>query len=200
MNLPVEPQLPDPLDSFENSMEQPIPLPPEIDLYADPLCRQLDAHESSIENQDPLGLPLSDALHGVLDSLENSVEQQGPLEPNSEQVLPTRDLANSGTGRFGLQGQVGGPEVRESNQDSKETSAESQHSARIPKMRGRGGSGVRNSSDESGQYCYLHEKWVTEDECESCPDFEEDEFALENRDEKRCKHSIFRAPSNGSPV
>ena len=192
MNLFADPQFPDPLDAFENSMEQPIPLPPEMDLYTDPLCRQLDAFEASIENQAPLGLPLSDSLHGVLDSLENSVEQQDPLEPSSGQVLPTEDLANSGAGRFGLQGQVRGPEAKEPIQDSEETSAGSQHSARIPKMRGRGGSGVRNSSDESGHYCYLHEAWVTEDECESCPDFEEDEYASEDEDEKRCKHSSFR--------
>lgn len=70
-------------------MEQPIP--PEMDLYADPLCKQLDAFEASIENQDPLDLPLSDPLHGVLDSLVNSVGQDS-LEPSSGQVLPTEDI------------------------------------------------------------------------------------------------------------
>ena len=190
MNLPADLQFPDPLDVFENSLRQWMPL--EMNLSADLLYRQLDALEASIENQNPLGLPLSDPLRGILDSLENSVEQQDSLEWGSGQVLSTEDLSNSGTGRFSLRGQVGGPEAEESIQNSEETSAMRQHTERVSKMRGRGGSRVRNSSGESGHYCYLHEAWVTEDECESCPDFEEDEYASEDEDEKRCEHSIFR--------
>ena len=56
---------------------------------------------------------------------------------------------------------------------------------------------IRRVSDsiaraEAAYGAYLHDAWMTEDECESCPDFEEDEYASEDEDEKRCKHSIFR--------
>jgi hypothetical protein len=190
MNLPTDPQFLDSLDAFENSMKQWVP--PEIDLPADQLCRQLDALEASIENQNPLGSPLSDPFYGVLDNMGKSVEQQDSLEPGSGQVLPTEGLANSGAGRFGLQGQVGGPEAEKPIQNSEETSAVRQRSKRIPKIRGRGGSGVRNSSGESGHYCFHREVWVKEEECESCPDFEEDENAAKDEDEKRCKRSNFR--------
>lgn len=167
MNLPA-----DPLDVFENSMEQPIP--PEMDVFADPFCRALDNLEHSIENQGLLGLPLSDPLHQTLDGLENETNQQDSQQPTWE-----------------LAGEINRPESKPSTQDLEEAPAVRQYSMPVPRIKGRGGSGVRNTRDESGCYCYLHEMWVLENECDDCPDFEQDEYTPEN-EEKRCKHSVFR--------
>ena len=132
MNLPLDLQGPDPLEEFERSIEQTFLS--EVDMFADPLCRTLDALEASLENSGPMGLPLSETLHGVLDCTENSVEQQGTLEPVSERLLPVQN----GMLDSGFEGEAGKFESEPATEDFEETLAARQHPARIPKMKGRG--------------------------------------------------------------
>jgi len=187
MDLPT-----DPLDELENPVQPSIV--PEMDMYADPLCRALDGLESSIEDQQALSSPIFDSLGAMLDNLEKETEQQGNLPPVSEQVLPTHDLINSEAGDHSFQGggRVSGSKSTPPTPDLEETPTAKQYSMPIPRMRGHSGSSSRNTRDDDGYYCYLHRAWVLLENCEDCPDFEEDEYASEDEDEKRCKHSIFR--------
>jgi len=188
MSLVPDPQVPDPLDELERSIEQAFPS--DVDMFADPLCRALDDLEISIENQQSPDLPAAGSLYGAIDKLEDNV-LQGLSNSTQEQVLATHDPLYSGVSDFGSHGAAGGPESKKMGRDSEEGSSERQSSAIVPKMRGRSGSGTGNSGDKAGCYCYLYEVWVTEDECESCTDFEEDEYASKDEGEKRCKHSFF---------
>lgn len=186
MDLPT-----DPLDELENPVQPSIV--PEMDMYADPLCRALDGLERSIEDQQALSSPIFDPLGAMLDNLEKETEQQGNLPPISEQVLPTHDLINSEAGAHSFQegGRVGGSKSTPPTPDLEETPTAKQYSMPIPRMRGHSGSSSRNTRDDDGCYCYLHRAWVLLENCEDCPDFEEDEYASEDEDEKRCKHSSF---------
>ena len=49
--------------------------------------------------------------------------------------------------------------------------------------------GIRGGGPEMKGYCRLREKWVWEDDCASCPDFEEPEETTEGAARERCRHS-----------
>jgi len=55
-------------------------------------------------------------------------------------------------------------------------------------MRGHS-TGIRNIDDEPHLYCYLNDNWITAEDCDSCPDFEDVEYAAEEF--KRCRHSYY---------
>jgi hypothetical protein len=50
--------------------------------------------------------------------------------------------------------------------------------------------GIRNSGNGFDWYCNNRQEWVSKDECDDCPDFEETDYEPEDKEDKRCRHSF----------
>ena len=194
----VSPALPDPtagdplcrmLDRLETSIEQPV-LPP--DMYVDTLCRTLDDLEASVVRHGSIIEPLTEPLHETLSRLENEIERQTLAAPKPMEAL----LYDVGMSRQNAPHSALNKMSRFINESSPITEevhrmpSLKQHSEPSRRMTGQN-TGIRNSGTELAWYCNIHRKWVYEDECDDCPDFEEIDYATDNEEGEQCKHSFF---------
>jgi hypothetical protein len=196
------------LDALENAIAPPIT---GANIFADPLGRQLDRLEASIER--PLSHPTN---KGYLDALEAAIEQRPPdpghlagsqglmdkmghkpdqplraaaqkdaWSSKEETIPPPKDVL-SGTQRPALHTPLS---PRAEGRPPKEPFLRQNPE---PTYRFTGHStGVRNTDPPKDWYCYLHQEWVARDRCESCPDFEKAEESAETAEEGRCQHTFF---------
>ena len=158
----------DPLAEVERSIEQPIE--PTAMYFDDPLLSQL---EDSIEN-----LTLRpDAWCGITDADDQTDEPEGPLHG---QPIPEP------SGPVCVGPLTDGPPVPPAYSPPRPW----REPASTYRMRG-SRSGLRSSGDSSLEwFCCLYDQCVTDEECQSCKDYEE----LDNdvpEDERHCRHAIY---------
>jgi len=174
------------LDQLEASVEQQFRLADAI--FEDPLCRALDQVEASAQQQvwtDSASYWRDFAL--ALDRPGEQSEEPGAGRPPAEQAH--QNDASTVPGQDGRpQPTVMGHRAMEPPTRRGEafegSGFSSRHSAPYHHMMGHG-AGIRNLSGEPDRYCYLHQTWVSADDCASCKDYErpDDEAAC------ACRHS-----------
>lgn len=177
------------LDKLEMSIEQTVPPP---DMYADPLCRTLDGLEASVERHGSIIEPLTEPLHETLSRLENEIERQTLAAPKPMEALPDDVGMSRQNAPYSALNKASQSinEVTQKTEGVHRMPSLKQHSEPSRRMTGHS-TGIRNSGHELAWYCNIHRKWVSEDECESCPDFEDLELITEDEKGERCKHSFF---------
>lgn len=162
------------LGEFETSVEQPIP--PEQEIFADPICDALSCVEASTESQQfTAKFFLPDVM---LDRLEASIEQQRPKPTLIDEDPPPME-----GGGIVPQDEACGPPVGGAWGEGF-SMPRGQPTYRMH----RGTTGLRDGGGLSW-YCYLRERPVSAEECDICPDFENSD-SVEDDGEERCRHSV----------
>lgn len=191
------------LDSIEESIEYQGPIWLKD---CDPLCRELDRVEDSATQlfpstgpmpkgfllaldrpeKEPKSEVLPDPLHEILDRLEKETERQQSTAPPKDTITPSLDvfpqLNNKQSRDVFISSR--GPEAFH-----REPLTSRQYSESVHKMTGHS-TGIRNSGNGFDWYCNIREQWVSRDECDDCPDFEETDYEPEDKADKRCRHSF----------
>jgi hypothetical protein len=195
---PVKPNLPiggisgDPLcqilGQLEASIEKTVLIP---DMYPDSLCRTLDKLEASIERQSPIIDRSPDPLQEILSRIENETEHQLPMAPKHSQDSPEEiTLAmQDGFPQVNRQSRLPFAPSQKPEAFHREPLSLRQYPEPMHRMTGHS-TGIRNSGNGFDWYCNIRQEWVSKDECDDCPDFEETDYDPDDKEDKRCRHSF----------
>jgi len=156
---------PDPLAAMLGALERHIerPLAPELDIFADPLCKALDRVEASVEPA-PVAAVEPDLPPGIveppgLDTGQVCVPPQ-PAPVDLDMPADNHDtVLHNGSSRSP---RCGAPE-----QSRRSPAGNGRQRASRPRA------GRSTGASRSGLYCDLHEQWITRHDCTQCPDYEE---------------------------
>ena len=186
------------LDKLEISMKQPVPI---WTKYADPLCRALDEVEASVEQHNQGTELVTEELYEMISKLEYEIEHQPPVEPKTGQELPKEAPPNRQDNfsqmQINKQPQLIPPPSQKQETIRRDMSSPKQYREPTYRMTGQY-TGIRNLGNEFVWYCNMHRKWVSEEECGSCSDFEKVDYATEDEEEERCQHSFFNRSDDGN--
>jgi hypothetical protein len=176
------------LGKLEASIEKPLSVP---SMYADPLCRTLDKLEASIERQSLIIDRSPEPLHETLSQLENKIEHQSSVSPKHKQDSPeeTAPLGQDNFLQTNKQSRITSVPSQRQETVHREPLSPQQYSGPQYRMTGHY-TGIRNSGTGFDWYCNIRQQWVSRDECDDCPDFEETDYVTEDEEGKRCKHSF----------
>lgn len=189
---------PDPLGKMLDQLEASIEQPYEIfdNLYTDPVADALTLVEISTELKSPyvsrrLLNPFALARGGP----EREDEQKRPIEPGHKPVAPIESSVTPKKDFLTLPQDNSIKPVRDFSPPRPEPArpldlgrSSGQYPEPTYRMTGHS-TGIRNTDNELHLYCYLNDNWVTTEDCDSCPDFENVEYAAEGS--KRCRHSYY---------
>jgi len=159
--------------------------------YPDPLCKILDNLETSVEQQRPIIDRSPDLLQERFSRLENEIEHQLPMAPkhkedsHEEIVPPTQD----GLSQMNRQSRLPFTPSQKPEAFHREPLLLRQHPEPMHRMSGHS-TGIRNSGNGFDWYCNIRQEWVSKDECDDCPDFEETDYDPVDKEDKRCRHSF----------
>lgn len=159
--------------------------------YPDPLCKILDNLEASVEQQRPIIDRSPDPLQETLSRLENEIEHQSSVALKHKQDSPEEVTSHRQDGFPQINRQSHLPFAPSQKPEAfhKEPLSLRQYSEPMHRMTGHS-TGIRNSGNGFDWYCNIRQEWVSKDECDDCPDFEETEYETENKEDKRCRHSF----------
>jgi len=183
------------LGNLETSIERQVS---RSNMYTDPLGRALDEVEASIERHDYVRNPVTEELYEVLCDLEYKIEHQPPMPADPKPVLqedaslPEQKSFPQVTGNEERRPLI--PSLSRHETTNREPSSSRQYPGPTYRITGQN-TGIRNTGHEITWYCNVHREWVSPDECDSCDDFEEADFA-DDEGNVRCRHS-FPDASNG---
>jgi len=182
------------LQELEASIEQPYEA---LDhLYADPVADALTLVETSTELQCPvISRRILNPFALARGRPEREDEQKRPIEPGHKPVAPMETSVTPQKGLLTLPqdnsikpGRDFSPPRPKPARPWKLGGPSRQYPEPTYRMMGHS-TGIRNIDNEPHLYCYLNDDWVTTEDCDSCADFEDIEYAAEGS--KRCRHSYY---------
>jgi hypothetical protein len=148
--------------------------------------------EASIERQSPIIDRSPNLLNETLSRLENEIEHQSSVAPKHKQDSPEEVTPPMQDG-FSQMNRQFHPLFAPSQKPQafhREPLSLRQYPEPIHRMTGHS-TGIRNSGNGFDWYCNIRQEWVSEDECDDCPDFEETDYETKDKEDKRCRHSFL---------